>query len=490
MNESSISIKDLSDREKRQMRVHTVSLVLYALLIIAFIVWGVRPKRWDSTSGALFCIFLMLPVCGCAWEWRILSRNLANIRGLKTWEREQFLPSEKAAVLFPDAEEATGFFLPPEIRVLAIRILIGALCCFTITAVKSFRKEQKSEPSIPVLPADAEDFKYDTFESHRADPDPDTPYVDIPEHGSTKTWMNNLTILPQVLYEDDRFKVEITGCKAKRDALEISTRVINDSTFRISAHAVRDSVYINQLKSSENLSFGYRTEPGESEERIISLRGRDIPWYDAYLDEIRLCLEICNEDEEDYRSPGYTLVTTEPIIIRTETVDPEIPKPSLIQPDQGMKVLYEEDGVRIVRTGLFEAVFLKDGKAGMLSSTFWQIVVENDTPDEIVIDNVDCETNGRGNLGEIHSTTVPSGFREEIEFDLYGAMPDDETLSDPDGISSVAELYGAMRWPLEEIEASSMSFDVHYTDSSGAERHITLNDEWHKQAEGGNDGQP
>ena len=171
-------------------------------------------------------------------------------------------------------------------------------------------------------------------------------------------------------------------------------------------------------------------------------------------------------------------------------MDPEIPQPSLIQPDQGMKVLYEEDGVRIVRTGLFEAVFLKDGKAGMLSSTFWQIVVENDTPDEIVIDNVDCETNGRGNLGEIHSTTVPSGFREEIEFDLYGAMPDDETLSDPDDISSVAELYGAIRWPLEEIEASSMSFDVHYTDSSGAERHITLNDEWHKQAEGGNDGQP
>ena len=362
------------------------------------------------------CVILYFPYAACMRMCVGMENTLQESGEYKRAEdlgERTISTVRESGRIFPDAEEATGFFLPPEIRVLAIRILIGALCCFTITAVKSFRKEQKSEPSIPVLPADAEDFKYDTFESHRADPDPDTPYVDIPEHGSTKTWMNNLTILPQVLYEDDRFKVEITGCKAKRDALEISTRVINDSTFRISAHAVRDSVYINQLKSSENLSFGYRTEPGESEERIISLRGRDIPWYDAYLDEIRLCLEICNEDEEDYRSPGYTLVTTEPIIIRTETVDPEIPKPSLIQPDQGMKVLYEEDGVRIVRTGLFEAVFLKDGKAGMLSSTFWQIVVENDTPDEIVIDNVDCETNGRGNLGEIHSTTVPSGFREE-----------------------------------------------------------------------------
>ena len=486
-NENPGSVKELLGREKRQLRSYIVFLVLYALLFIAFIAWGLRPKEWTTAARSLFGGLLLLPICGFVWECINFTRELARFRELKSYEGDETLSPEEMTRWVSDGKDVTGPVIPPRYRAVLIQILMGAAFSFLAHELRVERSHRNSvtastEPSIPVLPPSADAFTFEGIEHHRAVTDPDTLYVDLPEQGKPKKWMDNLTIPPQILYEDDLFRIEITGCKAKRSHLEIDIVFTNRSSHKVTARGASDTVYINQMKSSTSLYFGYYVEPGKQEETSISLYGSDIPWYDAFLDEIEFCLEI-RDDEKAFSSPESTLVKTEPILIRTEAADPAKPKPVLLQPDEEMKVLYEKDGVRIVRTGLFEDLFIKNGKPGMLSSTFWQMVVENQTADEIVIDHADCEANGRkAAFFDISSTTVPAGRREEVKFNLYGEMPDEETLKDPETVSSVMGLAGALRWPLEKIQTASMTFDVRYTDPSGSEQQVTLKDEWHKEA--------
>ena len=347
-------------------------------------------------------------------------------------------------------------------------VLMSCVSHFARTSAVRDRRAAvpQTEASVPILPTSTDRVLFDKMESLRAVSDSEKGYEDEPEHDKAEEWMAGLEIPCQVLYEDEQFKLEITGYEIEGSNLYINTRFTNGTDHTVKARAMEDSVFINHMDSTMSIYFGYSIKPGETEENVIYVSSFYIPWYDSILEELEFSLQVQNEDENDRHSDQYILLETDPIMIRPVSADGK-PVENLLSSDPEIKVLFENEDVRVISTGIYEKRFLKNGVPNLWSSTYWEILVENNSRHDVELTDIDCQVNGKNALlfDDSKVIQVPAGRRDTGWIQLYGGMHDVDTA---DQITSVMEVVEKTRWTLDQIRTGSLEFTVNCRDSSGA----------------------
>ena len=427
------------------------------------------------------------------------------------------------------------------------RILCPVACCVSLIVTSSAGIGRKTKnPSVTntvnMYPA-YDKMKFNSAEFHRAVSDPDRKYVDTPEQVSAWEWMRGRTIPAQVLYEDDQFRIEITDVWIYRTEISIRTVFANHSPHVVTACAMKNSVFVNDQSSHKDVYFGTDVGPDKTVQKSICISNSDVPWYDLFLEKLEFRIEI-RDKNSSYSDPN--LVETDPIVLRTERAgerkaadEPAKPEAAVEQAeteaeteaaneqaetergtekepepagkqeaadavyelrmDPEMKVLFEDQYVRVIRTGIFEDLFLNDGRPTIWSDTYWELLVENRTSGKIGIDQVVYCVNGNWSRQTDDNTTeddftytVPAGRREEVRIRLYGiqnwteetgASKGNGKAKNGDQKASVMETVQNLRWPLDQIQNSEIAFNLQYKDSSGNMHDIRLEDSFESLCE-------
>ena len=472
--------------EKNMFRKHMILTVMYGIVLCIFLIWGILffSKNGYSYLFWIYCGLFCLPAVGLGLEINQLVKKRELIAGI-----EQYLNLNDDEICENREIERLINDIPPEpdnsiaggtFNRILVQVLTGVLMVCVSHYQSSLRHSRQTgvtteEPSIPVMPTDISSLVPDEIVTHRVVSGSAGQYTDEPKHTRAKDWMANLEILPQVLYEDEQFKLEITGTKLKRESLYIYTLFV-------SAGNKYDSSYINRQKESVYFRAGsssHPVKPGMTEENTIAVRSYDIPWYDPLLEELTFVLEVTNEDASNSGSDDELLLETAPISIRPTPVKGS---GNAAQPvaENGASVLFENNELRVLSTGLYEMLKMKDGKPAPFSYTYWKLVIDNRTSHDVTVGDVGCMINGRNALlfyepGEIYKT-IPAGTRQTVTFNLYGAVPDQESQAEK--IGSLIELTSALRWPLDQIREGSLAFTMNYTDSEGQQQSIPVKDEF------------
>lgn len=489
---------------QKDIRWNYLFIGAYTILIIVFSVWGFRfYKEIPVPDRSDFFLFLCLPVTGLIVEAVSLKKNRDRLSILRLRQRDLILKfgpdsawhyektiddliskwaeaDKKSTVLSIEQRKLIGRLMPILFSVFLVFVQHKLRDMNHNDGLKSFLPSSSTseEPAIPVLPLSTDAYRFDDVERHRADSSSDKRISDVPEHTATTDWMNGLTIPAQILYEDSQFTYEVTGCKVKRNYVVIKTRFINHSEYCIKVENASDHDRVNRVDMN-GFYVSMDIPPGGTAEDDILVYGYDVPWYDASLRDLELILEVYNADEADSESEQMLLLETPPLIIRTEPAEGMAAQEDIL-PDSEIKVLYESDEVRVICTGIFDCLFIRDGKPTFLSDTYWEILIENMSQEDVEIKGVVCTVNGRNALWDTDDPekvwgTVPAGKRETVEIDLIGGMPDEDTRK---SVTSYTELVGVLRMPLEDIETSSLSFDLNYTNASGIPVSVRLDESY------------
>lgn len=479
--------------EKNLFRKHIILTVMYGIVLCIFLIWGILffSKNGYSYLFWIYCGLFCLPAVGLGLEINQLVKKRELIAGI-----EQYLNLNDDEICENREIERLINDIPPEpnnsiaggtFNRILVQVLTGVLMVCVSHYQSSLRHSRQTsvttkEPSIPVMPTDISSLVPDEIVTHRVVSGSAGQYTDEPKHTRAKDWMANLEILPQVLYEDANFKLEITGTKLKRESLYIYTLFSNNSDHNVSAGNKYDSSYINRQKESLYFRAGsssHPVKPGMTEEGSIAVSSYDIPWYDLLLEELTFILEVTNEDASANGSEDELLLETAPLSIRPTPVEGSGNETQPVM-ENGASVLFENNELRVLSTGLYEILSLKDGKPTAMSHTYWELVIDNKTSHDVTIVDADCVINGRNALlfyepDEIYDT-IPAGTKKRVTFFLYGAVPDLESQSKK--IGSIMELTSALRWPLDQIREGSLAFTMNYTDSEGQQQSIPIKDEF------------
>ena len=343
-------------------------------------------------------------------------------------------------------------------------------------------------------------------------------YADIPSYNSAEEWMTNRTIPAQVLYEDETFRLEIEECTFRDGDLIIPAVFTNNSDHTVSAATMSRSLYVNDIIKSAYVIYSYElgdnVMPGKQKKTEIKLSEDEIFPFDPYLEKIEFRMNVW--DGKDYSpKPENLYLETEPIIIRTE---PSVQEEQEGRKDEafdvvmspGMKVLYENEDVRIIRTGVDEHLTYEDGKLGSRysldggRSTYWKFLVENRTRNDLVIDHRTCTINGEKALSDrlgkdwlevddpepglldednrVEINRMPkvvSAGRRKTFFYRLERNAEEHLQADSDGKEQTSSGSCHVRlesWPLEEIRSGYAGYTVHYTDHAGQEQSIRIED--------------
>lgn len=508
MDDKRIRLRHMLEAEQQRYKTHIMFIILYAAAVIFFCVRGTLYYMSEGISRDFYIllVLLCLPACGLCLEAaalvssrrriRILSED-RDIRNLCGIQEDEKLTAKRAKR--PVSREARNQYVG-----VLISILFGVLMVSASWIVNEYRAslkknalktERESEPSVPILPATDRLIPNGISTTHAFSGAAVTPEDEL-RHQKAKEWMPGMVIPPQILYEDEQFKLEITGCKVKREDLIIYTRFENHSDHTVTVTHMDKSVYINRLPSSRGIYPGSLVAPGETKEASIYMGSDDMPWYDPVLEELEFRLKFHNEDKEDRHSNQRILLETDPIILRpvpaegaaseSAPADSTVPE-SVAAEDaalgifpavhEGVRVLFENEYVRVCDTGIYETLVTKDGVPTIWSSTDWEILVDNRTMHDIEISGAAYQVNGRNAANPLFDSeddvwTIPAQLRDDVRFSLYGYIPEEDP--EEGSITSAMELMEYLRWPLDKIREGSLTFTLQYTDAEGTVQTVSL----------------
>ena len=367
----------------------------------------------------------------------------------------------------------------PKKRIIFFLIIfvLNFVMIHTINAVKRGNQKKKQVDMYQQVLSNFESQIVDSIQTRRAASYSGGGIENEFSHSSMTDCMENRTIPAQVLYENELLTVEVTGIEVKTANCTINLRYTNHSEHLVTVQQ-EGNTYINKALSSLMIYSKYDIKPGEAEDCSIFVSREEIPFYDFSFEELEFCLAVINQDEPESSGPyeNTTLLTTDPIIIRTEPADQKEVRSGLVM-DEEMKTLYETDEVKVTRIGLFDQLFYRNGKPNPKSFSFWAFLVENRTDHDMVIDGVHASVNGINTI-PFGDLVISAGKRPVNRLKLYEAESSDEEMSTEEGKSDSLDLTNRRTWLLEDIDTSSIEFDLIYTDHAGKEKTVRLKDEY------------
>ena len=296
--------------------------------------------------------------------------------------------------------------------------------------------------------------------------------VERPEHQSMKECMVNRTVPNQTLYEDEKFKLDITGCDINDEQCTIHTRFTNHSEYKVTVSVIENSVFLNGALVNSNVEFnlGDAVASGRKENGSIVIPCKEVFYFDTSFEELEFRVSVLNTDRSDW--DNITLLRSDPISIYTEPKENKDVEQGLALRDD-MKILYESDEIRVVRLGLFERQWIRGTSLPLNSQSFWAVLFENRTQNDVQVNEIKCFVNGI-KCPEMETGPV-SAKRRHVKSFILDKSPSSDTGSDT---SESTLLINQNYWILDEIETASISFTVSYTDEAGAEQEIRLEDEF------------
>ncbi len=478
------------DKDNRSVRLLYCTITCFAgLLLLACIICIVLCSKHILKNREIINSGLLrtegTTVENCRREWRSFTTGAASVLSRLT--------KTLLMVLLPAA------------GLLTLHLLYGE------TAAASTSQSLETDETETASDIFTEAKKYKDF---LLTSDSDHLYEEVPAYYSAEEWMKNRTIAPRVLYEDDQYKLELTGYSIREGNLLIETEFTNNSEKRVFAGAVSGSVYINDMVTGVYLTnnFGMETNgnvlPGSTGGATFTLPADSVSTLDPLLKKLEFRLGVWERTRTFY--PNSLLLSTDPIIIYTQSDDRQDPETDNAEEyelisEPGMKILYESDELRVVGRGIRGQLYDNEGEYVipapdfLFTSTTWKFLVENRTDHEIVVDHLACNVNGEKALSsimdeewleipdpehnvlneyyEVEFNRIPkaidAGRRREFYFSLKRAENADEIEGE-----ETSEDVRRVERMLDEIQTASAEFVINYTNSAGETQQVQIVDEY------------
>ncbi len=341
---------------------------------------------------------------------------------------------------------------------------------------------------------------------HRFAADSEKGYTEWSGYQSAREWMDGRTIPAQVLYEDDNYKLEIKDYAFdEKENLVINTVFTNSSDKTVNAGADGKTLFANDIiysvYSFKSCTFAKNVSERSSQSGQIII-DKNLPyWFDPYLEKYELRMAVWDENGSLYK-PEDRLLETDPIIIRTVPADKsgQQDEPFEIKMDSDMTVLYENEDVRVIRTGIYEKLQYTNGIMDEIqrNGTRWEFLVENRSAHDVLIDHKSCTVNGQKALSSrVDEEWIETKEYEEdlLDEDYYAeinrlpkvinagrrrtfsfTLNREKSAAASESMSAAESIQE--QWPLEELRTGTAQFTLHYTDKNKKAQEVIITDEF------------
>ena len=481
-------MRPMNNRDQRDRKPSGLAAVRVLLMAVFAALWPLY--KGSSVTMVMYAgVLCLMGARLCEDIGGMLVKDQMKMRIVRNLERGFFL------FLFPLVGLAILNFCYPAVQNEDSADVAGKSQAFEEAA------ETETAGNSPV----SEKYVY-----HRVTEDPDNPYVDAVDYTNAEEFMQNRTISPQVLYEDEDYRLEVTGYSFENNILLLHTAFTNHTDQTVRACTESFSLYANSFDTTQLIyvgspqNLGTDVHAGEKAESEIKISPRAVPFYDPFLEKVEFRLDVRASDTIGSKSNNDLLLETDPIVLYTEAADGENADFDVLSAS-GVKLLYDSEEVRVIRTEI-KGFLADERKPDNRLSTGWKILVENRTDHDMLADHRSCTVNGWKALSDLYDEDyvetdepeegllneyweveenrlpkiIPAGKRREIRFILdrpKGFDPQEEPAEDesetPDESDEKISLEG---WPLDEIKTASAGFDIHFTDAAGEKRSVHIED--------------